>query len=222
MSQDVNVEYARLRAAGAAGWGGAAATRRRDGWMQTLAWLRRHADFPPPPAHLLELGCGNGLVSALFAEQGYRVEGIEQSGDAVAWAHAAFEARGLAGTFRRGDVRAMPACSDGGFDAVIDGNCLHCLIGCDRAACLAEVRRVTKADGVFIVSTMCGEPKSATARARFDPAARCLMEDGKPTRTLLEAAAIVAEVEVAGFRVVSQHVRPNSWWDHLTLLAVVA
>ena len=145
-------------------------TRRRDGWMQTLAWLRRHADFPPPPAHLVELGCGNGLVSALFAEQGYRVEGIEQSGDAVTWAHAAFEARGLAGTFRRGDVRAMPACSDGGFDAVIDGNCLHCLIGCDRAACRRRGSAAsTKADGVFIVSTMCGEPKSATGACPVRP-----------------------------------------------------
>jgi SAM-dependent methyltransferase len=221
MSREVDAEYARLRAAGAAGWGNAAAARRRDGWMRTLAWLRRHADFPHPPARLLELGCGNGLVSALFAAQGYRVAGIERSGEAVAWARALFEAHGLRGTFRQGDVRAMPACADNAFDVAIDGNCLHCLIGRDRAACLAEVRRVVRAGGVFVVSTMCGEPKSAAARARFDPAARCLMEDGKPARALLEAAAIVAEVEAAGFRAVAQQVRANSWWDHLTLLAAV-
>ncbi|MEH2473624.1 SAM-dependent methyltransferase [Nitrobacteraceae bacterium AZCC 2161] len=159
------------------------------------------------------------MVAALFAELGYDVAGLDISAQAVEWTNESFDAAGMTGVFRAGDVCNMPFYEDGHFDLVIDGNCLHCLVGDDRPRGLGEVRRVLRRGGAFVVSTMCGVPKSAEARGRFDPGSRCLLEDGKPSRTLIPIGEIIAELNVAGFRVVSQGVGENPWWDHATIVA---
>lgn len=159
MVLDLNAEYIRLRAVGALGWGGASYGRRFRDWTHTIERLQQDTCFPQPPAHLLELGCGNGMVSALFAEQGYEIAGIELSEEAVAWARELFVARGLHGIFRQGNVYSMPFYAEGQMDVVIDRNCLHCIIGNDRVKCLTEVRRILRQGGVFVVNTMCGDPK---------------------------------------------------------------
>ena len=86
----------------------------------------------------------------------------------------------------------MPFFAERFFDVVIDGSCLHCLIGNDRARCLAEVRRILRFEGVFVVSSMCGLPKSDDAKARFDPQAGHLLENGRAYRTLKPLADIAS------------------------------
>jgi SAM-dependent methyltransferase len=216
-----DAEYHLLKRSGHPGWGWLSYDRRLDGWVKTITRLRADAKFPAPPSHLLELGCGNGMISSLFAEQGYAVEGVEISSNAVLWARELFEDANLQGEFRQGSVCSMPFYGNCKFDAVIDGNCFHCLIGSDRAKCLAEVQRVLRPGGTFIISSMCGEPKSEDALARFDPKSRCLFKDGQPYRTLIGADDIAREIGDAGFRVVWRQVNENAWWDHLTLMAVV-
>ena len=216
---DSNAEYIRLKKAGHAGWGGEGFSFRRDGWSRMVARFLSDNVLPKPPAHLLELGCGNGMVSGLFARHGYTVNGIELSEEALLWARETFDAAGLAGLFRQGDVCAMPFYSDDRFDAVIDGNCLHCLIGVDRSKCLAEVRRILRPNGLFLGSSMCGEPKSEDVRARFDQQIQCLVENGQPYRTLKPAEEIIKEVQKAGFHVSHCEVSENAWWDHLTIVA---
>jgi ubiquinone/menaquinone biosynthesis C-methylase UbiE len=157
------------------------------------------------------------MVSSLFAEQGYRVQGVELSQEAVQWAQDRFASVGLAAEFRQGDVCNMPYFQDGTFDAVIDGNCLHCVIGEDRSCCLAEGKRVLRAGGIFVVSTMCGEPKSEEARAQFDRQARLLMAEGRPYRTLMSVEALRGELAQAGFQELSSRISTNPWWDHLTM-----
>lgn len=39
--------------------------------------------LPPPPAKLLDLGCGSGWTSELFARRGYQVLGIDISADMI-------------------------------------------------------------------------------------------------------------------------------------------
>ncbi len=112
----------------------------------------------------------------------------------------------------------MPFFEDEAFDIVFDGSCLHCLIGDERAQCLAEVRRILRIYGVFVVSSMCGEPKSDDARARFDPQTNCLMEDGEPYRTLKPLPELERELVDAGFKVRSRSIGVNPWWDHATLV----
>ncbi len=112
----------------------------------------------------------------------------------------------------------MPFFGDAGFDIVFDGSCLHCIIGEDLALCLAEVRRILRPNGVFIVSTMCGLPRSGEAKARFDSRVERLLEKGTPYRTLKPLAYLLQELTGAGFRVESHAVSINSWWDHATIV----
>jgi ubiquinone/menaquinone biosynthesis C-methylase UbiE len=217
---DPNAEYIRLKATGAAGWGGQSCSRRRNGWVRTLARLQQDESFPKPPAPLLELGCGNGMVSTLFAQQGYEVEGIELSEAAIVWAREISANSEIKASFRHGDTRDMPFYADGQFQAVIDGNCLHCIIGSDRALCLAEVRRVLRPRGVFVVNTMCGDPKSADTITKFNAQTRCLVKKGQAYRTLLQPEEIAHEISTAGFDVIWEEISENAWWDHLTLVAL--
>lgn len=88
----------------------------------------------------------------------------------------------------------MPFFEDGVFDMVADGSCLYCLIGNDRAGCLAEVGRILRPAGVFIVSSMYGSPKSDAAKSRFDSRTGHLLEDDKPNRAQKPVDDIVGEL----------------------------
>ena len=166
---DYDAEYRRLRAAGLQGWAGDQRERNLPRLAETLERLERD-HFPKPPAKVLELGCGNGMSSSHWmARRGYEVHGIDISEAAIAWAEQAFAEAGLSGSFRQGSVCEMPWFVEKSFDVVIDGSCLHCLIRNDRIRCLEEISRILRPEGVFVVSSMCGLPKSDDARASFDP-----------------------------------------------------
>ncbi|GGC45454.1 class I SAM-dependent methyltransferase [Chelatococcus reniformis] len=211
--------YRELKAAGLPGWAGAAHTRGLARLTAALDRLGSEGAIPAAPADLLELGCGNGLGALAMAQRGYRVHGIDLSPTAIAWAEERFAAAGLAGAFRIGDVREMSAFADQSFDIVLDGSCLHCLIDDDdRARCLTEVRRMLRPAGAFIVSHMCGPPKSADAKARFDVQTCRLIEDGAPARALKPLAALAAELTAAGYTVCRTWLAENPWWDHATLV----
>jgi ubiquinone/menaquinone biosynthesis C-methylase UbiE len=184
---------------------------------ETLDRLERKT-FPRPPARVLELGCGNGMSSSLWmAQKDYEVHGVDISETAIVWAEQQFAAGALSGSFRQGSACEMPFFAEGFFDVVIDGSCLHCLIGNDRARCLQEVRRILRLNGVFVVSSMCGVPKSEEAKARFDPATGHLLQNGQPHRTLKSEAELARELMEAGFEVQDSRLSVNPWWDHVTM-----
>ncbi|WP_151771125.1 class I SAM-dependent methyltransferase [Streptomyces abyssomicinicus] len=73
------------------------------------AWdrlLRRWA--PPPPADVLDLGCGTGSLAALLAGAGHRVTGVDLAPAMVEAARAKLDAAGLPGRFLLGDAAAPP------------------------------------------------------------------------------------------------------------------
>jgi 2-polyprenyl-3-methyl-5-hydroxy-6-metoxy-1,4-benzoquinol methylase len=215
---DYDAEYRRLKAAGHQGWAGSARARNLARLNGVLDWLVRET-FPAPPARVLELGCGNGMSSSLLmARKGYEVHGIDISGTAIVWAEEQFAQSALAGRFLHGDVCAMPFFADESFDIVIDGSCLHCLIGDDRTRCLGEVRRILRPGGLFVVSSMCGLPKSDEAKTRFDAQTGHLLEDGRPHRTLKPLADLTSELANSGFEVLDSRLSVNPWWDHVTMV----
>jgi SAM-dependent methyltransferase len=219
MSSDANAAYDELRRRGHEGWGGAKFQERISGWRRELTSWLSDSRFPRG-GRLLELGCGNGAVTSLFALHGYEVTGIDISESAVAWAHELFRGRGLVAEFYCDDVsRGLPRFEDRRFKVVIDGNCLHCVLGQPRSEVLGTVRRLLGTEGVFVVSSMCGVPRSPEAIREFHPDSQCLWRDGRPYRYLPPAASLVDEIVGAGFQPLSWRVQENAWWDHLWMVA---
>lgn len=216
MTEPFEAEYQRLRQAGKIGWGGDAGDSRLAGWQALLQRFEPELGVGRAGLRVLELGCGNGVVSAELAARGCTVSGIDISPTAIDWARSGFAAAGLAGQFFVGDVCDMPQFEAGSFDLVIDGNCLHCIIGDRRASLFSEVHRVLTEGGRFFVSSMCAPPRSAEALAMYDGDRQCLMREGQPWRCLAEAASINEECRGHGFDLLAADKKENPWWDHLS------
>lgn len=187
--------YKQLQARGAVGW---STDEEYEAMWQLIS--------PSLPAHaedgrhsLLELGCGAGNFSVRLAKQGFRVTGVDISPTAIDWAKRIASQQGLEADFRVGNVVSLETCRDSSFDVVIDGHCLHCIVGGDRAHCLASVRRVLRPGGRFVVLTMCGEVWNERLKSLIDPASRLVVVNQRPTRYIGLADEIVQEVRNAGF-----------------------
>ncbi len=158
---------------------------------------------PSAGKRVLELGCGAGNAAAWFAERGFAFTGIDVSPAAVAWA----EERAVPGArFFVGDLTQGIA---GTYDLIVDGHCLHCIIGGDRARLLAHVQGALAPGGHFFVSTMCGAVTSPALQACFDAQTRCQVVDGIARRFIGDAAEILEELRAAGFEVVRWVVDPR-------------
>jgi SAM-dependent methyltransferase len=204
--------YRELRDQGAPGWATAEDYRELEVELDwALAALQRCTG-----KRVLEIGCGAGNMSGWFALRGFDVTGIDISPTAVAWANE----RAIAGArFIVGDVvEEIP----GAYDLVIDGHCLHCIIGADRARLLANVRNVLAPGGRFFVATMCGDVTIPELRACFDPVTRCQVVGGIAYRYIGDAPAILEELSNAGFEVVCSTINPRKNdhdQDHLWAIA---
>jgi ubiquinone/menaquinone biosynthesis C-methylase UbiE len=108
------------------------------------------AFFPPPPARVLDIGCGAGRSTIALAERGYSVVAIDLSQALLKIARDRYPAL---------DFRAMDATNllfdDGTFDAALFSyngiDVIYPVAG--RLACIAEVHRVLRPLGTFVMST---------------------------------------------------------------------
>ncbi len=211
--------YRELVAKGATAWAGEGYLRAKNQQERVFYWLNLHKYLPQAGATVLELGCGNGAMAAQFlAEQGYSVWGVDLSETAIKWAEERFQKAGIPAHFFVGDVCQLPQCSDTQFDLIIDGSCLHCLIDDARQRCFAEVRRLLKPSGHFVISSMCGSPHYPEDIDSYDTAHHYLLKDDHPWRTLRPFQALLDEVQEAQFNVLAARVNNNPWWDHATLV----
>jgi SAM-dependent methyltransferase len=101
-----------------------------------LEWLDAQAGD-----RILDLGCGNGQLTARLAATGARVTGVDLSPEMV----AAARALGLGAEVA--NAEALPF-ADGSFDAVFSNAALHWVR--DHDAMQAEVYRVLKPGGRFV------------------------------------------------------------------------
>ncbi|MCU1280444.1 MAG: putative S-adenosylmethionine-dependent methyltransferase/MSMEI [bacterium] len=219
--ESVDADYRVLRERGHAGWGGAKFRSRLKGRGREIDFWRRETLIAAAPAFALELGCGNGAISTLLARRGYRVSGVDISTEAIDWARSEFRRRNLRGDFFVCDLTSrLPSFDDASFDLIIDGNCLHCICSADRRAqVLAGAHRLSHPNGRFVVSSMCGEPRSLEAGDVFDRERRLLVRDGEPHRYMASVDELMRELTAAGFFAESSRVRSNRWWDHVWLIA---
>lgn len=78
----------------------------------------------PPPARIVEFGCGVGWLATFLAQRGYEVYGLDISADAIAAARQAHLSRGLPNLhFGVGDYEDPPPAHD--FDYAIFYGALH-------------------------------------------------------------------------------------------------
>jgi trans-aconitate methyltransferase len=95
---------------------------------------------PRPGERILDLGCGDGALTARIAAAGASVLGVDASPDMV----AAARARGLDATLGRGEALAAGQ----GWDAVFSNAALHWMTDAD--AVLAGVARALRPGGRFV------------------------------------------------------------------------
>jgi SAM-dependent methyltransferase len=115
-----------------------------------LYLLRAGALFsllPPPPARVLDCGCGTGWLSYFLARRGYEVVGTDVSADAVALARANPMFRdGNAPEFLVADSESLAF--DAAFDAIVFFDSLHHAI--DELAALRSAYRALRPGGVCV------------------------------------------------------------------------
>lgn len=108
---------------------------------------------PRPGERVLDLGCGDGALTAEIAARGAVVTGVDASPAMV----AAARARGLDAQVMRGEALSFP----GAFDAVFSNAALHWMTAPDKVA--EGVARALRPGGRF-VAEMGGHGNVATIR----------------------------------------------------------
>ncbi|MFN4141308.1 class I SAM-dependent methyltransferase [Aestuariivirga sp.] len=95
---------------------------------------------PRPGERILDVGCGDGVLTAEIAAAGAQVVGVDSSGDFI----AAAAARGLDARLMDGQSLAFGP----DFDAVFSNAALHWMT--DAAAVVSGIARALKAGGRFV------------------------------------------------------------------------
>ena len=150
--------------------------------------------LPPPPARLLDLGCGTGWTSVFFARAGYEVVGVDLAPDMIEQAEANRARAGLDGLrFAVSDYEELAF--EQAFDCVVFYDALHHAV--DEAAAVACACRALRAGGVCVTSEP-GEghhlsPEACAAVRRYH-----VTEKEMPPRRIIELARAAG---FTGFRV---------------------
>lgn len=101
---------------------------------------------------LLDLGCGSGIYSVSFAEQGSHVVALDLSPTMVSLAQQRAHRRGVEADFRVADIRDPLPFDDAGFDIVFTATALHYVE--DLGAFMKEAARVMKPTARLVASVL--------------------------------------------------------------------
>ena len=179
----------------------------------------------PKSGRLLEIGCGAGNITLWLAEMGYEVYGVDTTPKAIEWAKDRNELSTAKANFRLEDAGELTSFSDGYFDVVVDGRCLHWIYGPGRLKILQAVRRVLKANGFLLVSSQCCSPGSQPpiidSQLTYDASRQVVVnKSGDICAYFGIPENIVAEIDKAGFEVLNWGVIPeqNSETVHIEAL----
>ena len=213
--------YQRLKAEGTYGW-----TTEEDHTQVVRPRILQAIErlSIPSGGRILDLGCGRGDIAIWLALEGYAAYGIDIAPSAIAWANEKAQAQQSQVQFTVGSVLNLEPYGDNFFHLVVDGRCLHCIIGPDRAATLTNVHRVLQPGGGFLVQCMCGDVMDESSiKATFDPVSRCLISrEGIATRYIGSAENILDELTAAGFAIAHSEIIPRQGPDDQDDLVALA
>ena len=208
--------YRKRREDGYEGWDTSS-----DGYDEAKTKLDRifEYDRAPESGRLLELGCVAENVTVWLAGKGYETYGIDIAPTAIAWAREKARELGVNVQFSVGSVLDLVSFSNDFFDFVLDGHCLHCIIGEDRGQLFSSVYRVLRPGGYFLVDTMCG-PVNPKLVENFDPASGCTIHNGISSRYFGSPDSIRDEIVEAGFRILHWEIEKDDSICCLTVEAI--
>jgi ubiquinone/menaquinone biosynthesis C-methylase UbiE len=106
--------------------------------------------LPEPGQTALDIGCGTGRETVFLAKLGYRAIGVDMTKTALEKARRRAEQAGVDVDFREGNVLEMPV-ADASVDFANDCGCFHVIPEQDREKYAAELYRVLKPGGVFLL-----------------------------------------------------------------------
>lgn len=195
--------YAQVKKAGLVGWGGNERMARESEFIERVFSI----NDVPTVGKLLELGCGEGHFSRRFAQLGYDVTGVDISATAIQWAKEKSLSMKIPGQFYVADLTQPPIEFLESYDVIIDGNCLHCIIGDDRQTFLNLVYTLLASDGVFFVSSLCAK----------DDQNHYISKAGFAYRHIPSVSHLLAELSSVGFAVLSVKVYEREQYNHITV-----
>jgi len=117
---------------------------------------------------VLDLGCGNGRHVTFFAQQGFRVAGIDISERAIEWARDWCRREGLPCDLRVGDITRLPF-GDGTFDVAVSHGVLDHVPMEDARRAVEEVGRVLRSGGLFYCDLRSSEDFECGLGAQVGP-----------------------------------------------------
>ena len=144
--------------------------------------LDRFSAALPPPARLLEVGCGPGRDASMLREAGYAVLALDRSRAMLGLAESSGAPR------LQADSRALPLC-DGSVDGVWANASLLHLPRTELVIALTEIRRVLRPGGVFYSSFKRGHGQRESADGRWF----AFYQPAEVARLLAGAGLIVAD-----------------------------
>jgi len=153
---------------------------------------------PPPPARLLDIGCGAGWTSDLFARRGYDVTGVDISPDAIELASGTYARNNLRFLLHDFDDALDPTSEP--FDIAVFFDSLH--HSEDERRPLSFAYDALRQGGICIVC----EPGTGHARAE---SSRHATETFHVTERDMPPRAVRAAALSAGFRSVTCYPHPQ-------------
>jgi ubiquinone/menaquinone biosynthesis C-methylase UbiE len=159
--------------------------------------------LPPPPAKLLDLGCGSGWTSVFFARRGYDVTGQDIASDMIELARA------NAARHRLDNLRFVVSDYEemafrGEFDCAVFYDSLHHSV--DERSAVAAAYRALKPGGVLMAIEP-GEGHAQSPGAIEATRKYNVTERDMPPRLIIRAA------QAAGFS--AHEIIPNPWFLHV-------
>ncbi|TWI48462.1 methyltransferase family protein [Pseudoduganella flava] len=157
----------------------------------------------PEGGRLLDMGCGTGWTSVLFAKRGYDVIGQDLVPEAIEAGRGLKQQNGLANLdFVSGDYESLTFNEE--FDVVVFFDCLHHAV--DEVGALRSAYRALKPGGICITS----EPGRGHERR-----SRAVMEEFGVTERDMHPAKIIRAAKKVGFRSFSVH--PHASYLYISL-----